>query len=149
MEVAAKFIGTEMPRFEVFVEYGTIKAFADAIGDPDPIYRDEDAAKARGLPGIIAPPTFAASFRPSERQPWLVPLEEGRILAGEQIFENHKPIMAGMKLNCTFRLANVTEKTGRSGTLEFIEQEMLVHDEADELVVKNTRVVIYRSAGKL
>ncbi len=32
--------------------------FARAIADPNPVYYSEEAAKAAGLPGIPAPPTF-------------------------------------------------------------------------------------------
>ena len=36
-----------------------IAEFADAIGDPNPLYRDRAAAQAAGYPDVIAPPTFA------------------------------------------------------------------------------------------
>ncbi len=61
------------------VEAGQILAFADAIGDENPVYRDEEAAVAAGLGGIIAPPTFAVAgahfdpdypLRPTIGQPW-------------------------------------------------------------------------------
>jgi hypothetical protein len=60
------------------VEAGHILAFADAIGDENPVYRDEEAAMAAGLEGIIAPPTFAvagAHFDPDypQRPPRGVP----------------------------------------------------------------------------
>jgi len=35
-----------------------IAEFADAIGDPNPVFRDRDAAQAAGYPDVIAPPTF-------------------------------------------------------------------------------------------
>ena len=42
-----------------------IAEFADAIGDPNPVYRDRAAARAAGYPDVIAPPTFA-----DRDQPW-------------------------------------------------------------------------------
>ncbi len=36
-----------------------IAEFADAIGDPGPVFRDAAAARAAGHPDVIAPPTFA------------------------------------------------------------------------------------------
>ena len=62
------------------IEAGHIMMFARAIGDPNPIYYDEDSAKTTEPGGIIAPPTFimaAAHFDPDYRmrpkigQPWL------------------------------------------------------------------------------
>src|SRR5690606_5251185 len=35
-----------------------IREFADAIGDPDPLYRDSEAARERGYADVLAPPTF-------------------------------------------------------------------------------------------
>ena len=43
------------------VEAGHILTFARAIGDDNPVYRDEEAAVAAGLGGIIAPPTFVVA----------------------------------------------------------------------------------------
>ncbi|OZM79630.1 MaoC family dehydratase N-terminal domain-containing protein [Pseudonocardia sp. MH-G8] len=39
-----------------------IRAFAAAVGEPDPVYRDPDAARAQGHPDVIAPPTFVVSL---------------------------------------------------------------------------------------
>jgi acyl dehydratase len=33
-----------------------VNSWVEAIGDTNPIYRDEDAARAVGHPGIVAPP---------------------------------------------------------------------------------------------
>ena len=38
-----------------------IMEFAQAIGDPNPVYRDQAAARRAGYPDVIAPPTFAAT----------------------------------------------------------------------------------------
>lgn len=149
MEVDRSFIGTAMDPFVVDVEKGAIRSFAEAIGETNPLYFDEARAQAAGFRSLVAPPTFAASFRPPQRQPWLLPLDEGRILAGEQVFTSRRRIVAGDVLSCQMHLVDVTEKQGRSGTLEFIVQELRAHDPAGELVVTNRRVVIYRSAGAL
>jgi acyl dehydratase len=36
-----------------------IMEYAQAIGDPNAVYRDVDAARQAGYPDVIAPPTFA------------------------------------------------------------------------------------------
>lgn len=41
------------------VSRSKIAEFADAIGDPNPVYRDAAAARRAGYPDVIAPPTFA------------------------------------------------------------------------------------------
>jgi hypothetical protein len=48
-----------MPAEQFPVEAGHIMMFARAVGDPNPVYYDADAATE--VEGIIAPPTFAQS----------------------------------------------------------------------------------------
>ncbi len=40
------------------IEEGTIKRFARAIGDPNPLWQDEEYAVKTDYGGIIAPPNF-------------------------------------------------------------------------------------------
>lgn len=49
------------------IEEGHILMFARAIGDPNPVYTDREAAAVTAVGGIIAPPTFvqaSAQFDP-------------------------------------------------------------------------------------
>ena len=61
------------------IEAGHIMMFARSIGDPNPVYYDEDHARSAEVGGVIAPPTFvqaSAQFdpdyvlRPKIGQPW-------------------------------------------------------------------------------
>jgi hypothetical protein len=45
--------------FTVEVEKRSARSFAEAIGDQDPLFRDEGVARAAGYASIPAPPTFA------------------------------------------------------------------------------------------
>jgi hypothetical protein len=51
-------IGHTLPPYAVDVEKGRLKFFAKAIGQTDPVYSDEAAAKAAGHPSLPVPPTF-------------------------------------------------------------------------------------------
>ena len=55
-------IGRASPPTLNEVEKGAIRRFAEALGDYNPIYYDEEYARASGYPTIVAPPTFPASF---------------------------------------------------------------------------------------
>ena len=82
-------------------EVGRVKIaeFADAIGDPNPVFRDRAAAQAAGYPDVIAPPTFpivvtmAASGR-AVADPGLG-LNYAMVVHGEQRFEYSRPLRAG------------------------------------------------------
>lgn len=55
-------IGSKSDVYQFEVEKGAIRKFADAIGDDNPLYHDEEYAKQRGYKSLVAPPTFPATF---------------------------------------------------------------------------------------
>src|SRR6266511_5721929 len=77
------------------VEKNAIRRFAEALGDPNPVYVDEIAARAAGFPSLVAPPTFAVSLASNERFRHSLDLGTRNILHGEQSFEYARPIVAG------------------------------------------------------
>ena len=87
-------LGVESAPVSYDVEKGAIRKFAEAIGDEDPIYLDEQAAQAAGFKTIIAPPTFLCTFRAQELPD--LKLLYGRVrLNGGNEYEYYQPISAG------------------------------------------------------
>jgi acyl dehydratase len=82
-----------------------IAAFAAAIGDHSPLYRDPEAARAAGHPDVVAPPTFAISLSLGAAMTVLddpdVALDYSRVVHGEQRFVHHRPIRPGDRLVAT------------------------------------------------
>jgi acyl dehydratase len=100
--------------YEVGLE--KIREFADAIGDPNPAYRDREAAKALGHPDVVAPPTvpFVLTVRASRQlvdDPELG-IDYGRVVHGEQRFEHARPVRAGDALTVTVTLETVRSAGG-------------------------------------
>ena len=56
-------IGLESAPAAMEIEKGAILRFAEAIGDPNPQWNDEAAARKTGYGGLTAPPTFLRSLR--------------------------------------------------------------------------------------
>ena len=56
-----KQIGMQSEARVVEVERGAIRRFAEAIGDPNPLFNDEAASRKTRFGGMIAPPTFCRS----------------------------------------------------------------------------------------
>jgi acyl dehydratase len=128
----------------VEVEKGAIRRFAEAIGEAAEIYFDEAFARSLGYLGIVAPPTFPTTFRPPSKPAWILGLDEGRFLAGEQGFRYRRPILAGDRLQCELRLTDVQEKRSSKGDMALIIQDLIVTAPSGDMVCVNRRVVIYR-----
>ena len=130
-------IGKEFPPYAVTVERSKIKEFARAVGDLNPFYLDDRVGAASEWGDIIAPPTFATTFR-DESFDYNAFLRElgtdiSRVLHGEQEFELHRPLQPGRTYLCRARVVDVYEKTGKSGAMAFVVRETAI-TERDELV---------------
>ncbi len=151
------------------VEAGHILTFARAIGDDNPVYRDEEAALAAGLGGIIAPPTFVVAgahfdpdypLRPAPGKPWFgsggeatgAPAGEASgtgphsgetSLHAEQHFEYHRTLQAGDVLTSSSHQGNTWQREGgRGGTMTFSEFVTEYRDALGELVVTSRTVSV-------
>ena len=128
-------IGKEGPGGEFKVEKEATIPFARAIGDLNPVYVDEEAAARSEVGGLIAPPTFAVKIYPMDIELFQAAEIQiaGLVHAGQE-FEFFKPIKVGTTLTCRPRIADVYEKQGKSGTLDFIVFETTAYDESNEKV---------------
>ena len=100
MAINKDYLGRTFPASAPYeVSRVKIAEFADAIGDPNPVYRDPGAARAAGYPDVIAPPTFpvvvamAASGK-AVADPGLG-VNYAMVVHGEQRFTYSRPLHAG------------------------------------------------------
>jgi acyl dehydratase len=90
-----------------------IAEFAEAIGDPNPVYTDRDAAVGAGYPDVIAPPTFpivvsmAASAK-AVADPGLG-INYAMVVHGEQRFEYARPLRAGDVVTAQSTIESIRE----------------------------------------
>lgn len=140
-------VGKEFPPYAVTVERGKIKEFARAIGDLNPFYLDDRVGAASEWGDIIAPPTFATTFRDDgfDYNAFLGELgtDISRVLHGEQEFELHRPLRPGRTYLCRARVVDLYEKTGKSGPMGFVVRETAI-TEGDELVGTMRSVTVVR-----
>jgi acyl dehydratase len=126
-----------------------IAAFARALGDLNPAYLDEEAARNGQFRTIIAPPTYPIAFMAQAMSGGLdtfleLGLDFMTLVHGEQEFEYVRPILAGETLTLTGRIADVYEKHGSSGTLDFVVLETEAQDVRGERVFVSRNVLISR-----
>jgi len=142
-----KWIGHELPSSELPIERGRLRFFAKAIGETDPVYTSEAAARAAGYPDLPAPPTFlfAAELDSGASSRLLadlgIPL--AKILHGEQGFTYHRPACAGETITVRSRIEDIYEK--KNGVLEFIVKTSRAVNQRGELVAEMRTVIVCRN----
>jgi acyl dehydratase len=117
MPLDTSFIGRRYPPtppYEVGRE--KIREFAEAIGDPNPVYRSAAAAQELGHPDVIAPPTFAIILTMRAGHQVVMDPELGvdysRVVHGEQRFVHVRPIRAGDLLQVVLTVADIRAAAG-------------------------------------
>ncbi len=142
-----RWIGLELPEAVLDLERGRMKLFAKVIGAADPVYHDEDAARAAGHPDLPALPTFifAAELDTGILSGTLERLgvDIGTILHGEQSFVYRRMAYAGDRLSVSSRIADIYDKKG--GALEFIVKETTTRNTRGEPVADLRSVIVVRN----
>src|SRR5918912_4266607 len=103
------------------VEKGAVRKFAEAIGDPNPLYVDEEAAKASRYGRLLAPPTFPRTFEYGEVE-GMGPPGQG-FIHGEHRIRYERPLFVGEEVLCYAEVKDYYEKEGHEGTLGFLISE--------------------------
>ncbi|MFW6195321.1 MAG: MaoC family dehydratase N-terminal domain-containing protein [Chloroflexota bacterium] len=100
------------------VERGAVARFAEAIGDPNPVYTDEKAARHSSYGGLTAPPTFLRALIAgphSEEFPEPFP----NVLDGGSEYRFYEPVRVGDRITVTRALVDLFEKDGKLGRMLF------------------------------
>ncbi|MBB2497092.1 MaoC family dehydratase N-terminal domain-containing protein [Aquipseudomonas ullengensis] len=141
-----KHIGKEIGSFTVAAEAGQLRLFAKTVGETNPIYFDENAARDAGHPGLPLPPTFLFSLEflmPSQAWRDELGIVPARVLHGEETFKYHRMAYAGDQLHFDVRIADIYAKKG--GALEFVVRESRVTNQRGEHVADLRTVLVHRN----
>lgn len=134
-----------------------IKRFAQAIGDPNPLYVDETYAKKTNWEGIVAPPLFVFTFAYEDvpenqlrEDGWPfggeldIPLPMSRGIGGASAIELGEPIRPGDAITVRKKVADVYCKEGKSGVLYFIVIDITYTNQKGKLVAREKATFIQR-----
>jgi acyl dehydratase len=139
--------GKEYQEVQVSVERDRVIRFCDAIGENDPIYRDEDAARAAGHPGQLAPPTFPTVMQIMTSGQVVMDQELGldysRVVHGEQEYEYRRPLVVGDVMKATPRIADIYAKKSN----EYLVIEAEIKDQLGETVVVARSILLSRGTA--
>jgi len=130
--------------------------WAAAVGDLNPVYFDDEAARTAGYREVVMPPMFLSqvlngvtlldSLRPDGIPGGggiSLPLPERRMAGGEETFY-YQPVYPGDVLTSRRTLADITEKNGRSGAFVLVTWETTYHNQDGDLVARSTSSMIAR-----
>ena len=128
-EAKAKYVGYVFDTASFTADQAKMLAWAEACGETDPRFTDPSN------PDFQAHPTFTASLVSRRVLPQDFPKIGGpRGIDGGKAVEILRPIRPGDKLKASATIADIYEKTGRSGTMTFIVQRMSFVNQRDEPV---------------
>jgi acyl dehydratase len=142
-----KHIGMKLPVYKATAEAGQLRFFAKSIGETNPIYIDEAAARDAGHPGLPLPPTFLFSLEfqiPSNAWRDELGIITSRILHGEENFSYHRMAYAGDTLQFETHIADIYDKKG--GALSFVVRESKVTNQRGEHVADLRSVLVHKNA---
>lgn len=142
-------IGVEGKSRVYEIEKGLIKRFAHAIGDPNPLWQDEEYARKSRYGGIIAPPALIIALGWEDFQADGLRTHNIAALHGGTELESYQPIRAGDTITVTNKLVDARERDSkRLGKMAFLSYERTYKNQRQEVVAKCQQlVIIYKTAG--
>ena len=146
-DLARRYTGHRLPPHSAEVERGRLRFFAKTIGETDPVYLDDEAARDAGHRSLPVPPTFLFCLDMDMPEPYAyldeMGIELGRVLHGEQSFRYHRMAYADDRLSFQSRISDIYTK--KEGALLFMLRDTAVHNQGGELVAELQSLVVIRN----
>lgn len=141
-------IGKEYPPSSAYeVGREKIREFAAAVGETNPVYHDEGAARAAGYKDIIAPPTFLTvlnfKYSPQIVFDQELGLNYAFVVHGEQEFEHKRPVYPGDRVVGKARIADIAAR----GKNEYLYVEAAIQTESGEVVSIARSTIVSRGTA--
>ena len=138
------FVGRSSESVWNIVERDAVRLFAEAIADPSPLYRDEEAAGRSRYGRLLAPPTFPRTFDYGRIEGLELP--PAGLIHGEFRISYRRPLLVGDELLCHLTLKDSYDKRGRRGLLGFLLFERTGEDQEGNLVFTTNDTVVVTEA---
>ncbi len=144
--------GLTLPPVTVSVERSRIQFFAQVLGEADPIHSDVDAARAKGYPDIVAPPSFftvieaqaSAELSKCGHQPLakVINCDFDYLLHADEKYTYSGYIFAGDEIVVQSSVLDFYDKKG--GAMEFAILKMELTHPKRGSVLSATRTLLHR-----
>ncbi|MET7425148.1 MaoC family dehydratase N-terminal domain-containing protein [Dactylosporangium sp. NPDC005555] len=131
-----------------------IRYFALAVGDHNPVYTDDAAARAAGHDGVVAPPTLICETNQYAGLPadhdgyaghtWGIELPGTRQVRGGNAYEFHRPVRPDDVVTATWKLVDIAERaTGAGQPMLVFTSRATYTNQAGDLLATNEETIIY------
>ena len=128
------------------IEKQRVKFFSKATGQTDPVYFDEDIAKERGFPSLLAPPTFLTTVSHEQKNPYQylhdLSIDMKNVLHAGQSYKYYDLVFAGDQITMESKIKNMYDK--KDGSLQFIEFESIFLNLNKKLTVESLSSLVIR-----
>jgi acyl dehydratase len=133
----------------------SIRYFALALDDDNPLYVDDAYAREAGYPSVIAPPTLVCeSCQYAHQRPnadgyigheWHLPVPNARLVRAGNDYEFMRAVLPGDRISVTWTLESIVEKpSSRGGTQLFVSSVARYRDAQGEVVAVNRETIVYQ-----
>jgi hydroxyacyl-ACP dehydratase HTD2-like protein with hotdog domain len=124
-ELKARFAGHVFDKIDLEVEAESLIGFAKACGETQPKFTDPSH------PDFQAVPNYPTRIHGTRGLPKDFPVEMHRCFDAGKSVEIHAAVRAGDKIQGRSEIADIYEKTGRSGKMLFIVHRMNFYNQQD------------------
>lgn len=132
----------------------SIRYFARAVGDDNPLYTDEEYARRHGYDGVIAPPTLICETNQYVDLPrdadgfaghdWHLTVPGTQKVRGGNVYEFHRPARPGDVITVRWRLTDMVERTTRDGRAMLIVTSRAEYTDAEQrLLATNEETIVF------
>lgn len=111
-----------------------IRNFCEALAETNPLFTDDEAAKKGPYGGLVAPPSFAVTFRNGRHFFEHVPRFGRAGLDAGKDLEFVAPLRPGDSVTLSSSVKEIYEKTGRSGSMVFVVVRSTLRNQHGEVV---------------
>ncbi|WP_214484144.1 MaoC family dehydratase N-terminal domain-containing protein [Bacillus sp. SM2101] len=139
-----KLIGKRSKKHRNTIERGAVKKFAEAIGDPHPIFIDEKVGTESRYKTNIAPVTFPRVLNYGVIEGLQLP-KKG-LIHGEELYHYERPLLVNEEILCYQEVEDYYDKSSNSGELGFLVLKSYGEDVSGNIVFTAKSTIVFNAA---
>jgi acyl dehydratase len=140
------------------LSHASIRYFAHALGDGNPLYTDDSFARDEGYRMAVAPPTLVCetcqySYSPPNASghighEWDLPIDNVRMIRAGNEYEFARPVYPDDWISVTWTLEDIVERKARRGGTQLFVTSLAVYENQDgDRLASNRETIVLQPLG--